>query len=452
VDIVPKGKRIPKSVDDLAQIMNIAESDGNNSTPTHYSITNPAAMTDDIQYVKNGPIAPWIFSKISEPYRNKYTWAPYIYSVNEVDPDWNGLYRSNYFLNYVLEEIDNAEDGKANDRDDVKGQAYFHRAMNYFLLVNEYAVQYNKSTAVSDLAVPLALESDINKSHPRSTVEDVYQAILSDLQNATSLLKKDYNTYNHIPGLAAAYSLLARTYLFMGDYDKAYIAANEALAKKSTLVDYNTITLKVPTLGAAAGIVGYEINNTAINAEVMYMRQRTKNGESVMSEDLKSQFDKANDLRYKFFTPDIAILGMKGYNAALNYWQHSGIMTVEVWLTKAEAALRKKNPDINEAILALDYVRQHRYLKATYVPTTETDPAKLLATVLRERRLETRFNSLRWFDLKRLNKNASTAKTLVHTGGDVQYTLEPENPKYVLPIPLNVLQFQNLPQNPAPGR
>ena len=77
----------------------------------------------------------------------------------------------------------------AYDRNDVKGQALVHRAMNYFLLVNLYGKQYDAATASTDLGVPLVLEADINKQYPRATVAQVYERMLQDLNDAISLLK-----------------------------------------------------------------------------------------------------------------------------------------------------------------------------------------------------------------------------------------------------------------------
>lgn len=448
VDILPKGNTIPTNVDDLAELMNISQSDGSSGTKIQVSIRNTLSMADDVKYVENGIIG--VFSQQAVSIQKIYTWAPYLYTINENDNDWNKLYKSNYLLNYIIENIDNASPGRIYDREDVKGRALFHRAMNYFILANEYSKQYKESTAINDLSVPLVLESNINKTHPRSTVKEVYNSIISDLTEAIKLLKNDYDQFNHIPGKAAAYALLSRVYLFMGKYQESYVNAVEALNRRSTLIDYNRISFKVSYMGAFGGLINY-YDNEFKNEEVLYEREIIGYGEGLMSDDLLSLFDKNSDLRYKYMTFNLSLFGFSGimsYSMILS----SNIMTSEIWLTKAESALRIQNPNITEALNALNYVRIRRIDKDLYAPVIETNKDKLLKLILEERRRETRMSYMRWFDLKRLNLDPSTAKTITRTIAGNVYTLTPESPLYVLPIPLNVLQFDNIPQNPAPGR
>lgn len=54
----------------------------------------------------------------------------------------------------------------------------------------------------------------------------------------------------------------------------------------------------------------------------------------------------------------------------------------------------------------------------------------------------------RLIDLKRLNREPEFAKTITHTINGTEYKLEPNSPKYVLPIPPVVLRYNpNMPDN-----
>lgn len=118
----------------------------------------------------------------------------------------------------------------------------------------------------------------------------------------------------------------------------------------------------------------------------------------------------------------------------------------EVYLTEAEAKLRDN--DIDGALKALNDLRVKRYLVGT-ADVSETNSDALLQIILDERRRETLFKGLRWFDLKRLNKDAKTAKTITHTLFGKSYTLEPGSNRYVLPIPRKVIELNSLiEQNP----
>jgi starch-binding outer membrane protein, SusD/RagB family len=69
--------------------------------------------------------------------------------------------------------------------------------------------------------------------------------------------------------------------------------------------------------------------------------------------------------------------------------------------------------------------------------------------ILQERRKELPFTAdVRWEDLRRLNKDPNFQKTIVRVLNGTTYTLPPNDPKYVLPIPENEVQLSGLQQNP----
>ena len=163
------------------------------------------------------------------------TWNNVIYSPAEQDINWNGLYKSNYIVNYILENIDDAADGYEYKRNEVKGRALVHRALNYFILTNLYGKSFNASTADSDLGVPLLLESDINAMPARATVKECYDQILSDVNQAVDLLEEQVATYKHVPCKAAAIALRARINLYMGNFEAALTDARAAVQIQSCL-------------------------------------------------------------------------------------------------------------------------------------------------------------------------------------------------------------------------
>ena len=340
----------------------------------------PFAYSDDYIASETPGSAMYDVHRNTSMYVNVLTWADYIYTVAEADYNWDGLYKSNYVTNYVLANIDRVEDGVDYDRNEVKGQALVHRAMNYFLLVNLYGKQYNAATADTDLGVPLILAPDINNSYPRETVGKIYEQLVGDLTEAIGLLTVDVPEYNNVPGRATAYALRARVYLWMQNYDEAYNDATEALKLRSEITDYNTLSQYMPGI-PAYGISGYStIPQT--NPEIMYSRYRTERSYMQFSQKMLNIIDTENDLRYTLFYgayPDAGLLDPVSWTRI----HHSGIDVSEVWLTKAEAALRKSSPNVTEAIEALDYVRDRRYLNQNYT-AAPTDPDALLTEILNE--------------------------------------------------------------------
>ena len=441
VDVVPKGNTIPETVDDLGKMM----ADGG------MSLTNPLASfsycnlfieaySDDYTASENPNSVYYTVHRTTSMYVNVLTWADYIFSIAEDDYNWVGLYHSNYVVNYVLANIDEVEDGIDYDRDEVKGQALVHRAMNYFLLVNLYGKQYNAATAGTDLGVPLILEPDINSQYPRATVAKVYEQILGDLDDALMLLSVDVPKYNNVPGRATAYALRARVHLWMQHYDEAYSDATEALKLRSALIDYNACSQMMPGI-PAYGVNGYStIPQT--NPEIMYSRYRTERSNMMYSQKMVDIIDTENDLRYTLFYGTYEAAGMLDPMSWTRI-HHSGIDVSEVWLTKAEAALRKSSPNVTEAIEALDYVRDRRYLNQNYT-AAPTDPDALLTEILNERRREITFTEMSFIDHKRQNADPKTARPMERTVWGETYSMPVDDPRWQLPIPLKVCELNPL--------
>ena len=189
----------------------------------------------------------------------------------------------------------------------------------------------------------------------------------------------------------------------------------------------------------AAGVNGYE-SIMQINPEIMYSRYRMSRSNCPFSSNMLAIIDTDNDLRYCLF---YGTYEEAGIFVPMSWTRHvhSGINTSEVWLTKAEAALRKSQPNVSEAIDALDYVRRHRYVQSSYQETTETNPDLLLTEILNERRREITFTEMAFLDRKRLNADPATARPMTRTVYGETYTLPVGDVRYQLAIPLNVMEL-----------
>lgn len=142
---------------------------------------------------------------------------------------WNSIYNSILQANNLIVNIEKLQDeGIEGNFDNVKGQALTARAMMYFDLVRLYGQPYtmNKSTwGVPNVTEPL----DAAAQPLRATVEENYNQILSDLNEAAPLLSKSVsNGYINYYTNAA---LKARVYLSMGEdrYAEALSAAEEVI-------------------------------------------------------------------------------------------------------------------------------------------------------------------------------------------------------------------------------
>lgn len=144
---------------------------------------------------------------------------------------WNNFYTTIMRANTVIANINSLEVESASDiatRDDFLGQAYAVRAFVYHDIARLYGYPYLKDNGASLGAVILTEPTAPSEAKkPRSTVAETYAQVLSDLENALSLLSKDQNAghFNYW----AARLLQARVMLYKGDYSGAYTAATDVI-------------------------------------------------------------------------------------------------------------------------------------------------------------------------------------------------------------------------------
>ena len=127
---------------------------------------------------------------------------------------------------------------------------------------------------------------------------------------------------------------------------------------------------------------------------------------------------------------------------------NTGTSVQEMKLIAAEGAARSN--DLTTALQYLDDVRKNRFATASYVPYQSTSQPDVLAEILSERYHELCFNGLRWFDMRRLDKeNRMETVTRLNAQGGVVATLPPHSTKYTLQIPYQVMSFNpGMQQNP----
>ncbi|PKQ66467.1 hypothetical protein BZG01_10585 [Labilibaculum manganireducens] len=128
---------------------------------------------------------------------------------------WTAAYKAIVGCNIV---IDRAEEGVNADLDNLIGQNYYLRGMQYFYLTSLFGRPYGQSPE-TNLGVPIKLSTDVDDQPLRSTVKECYEQVVSDLKKAESLMQSE-KTASYATK-EAAQALLSRVYLYMGDNDNA---------------------------------------------------------------------------------------------------------------------------------------------------------------------------------------------------------------------------------------
>jgi len=387
----------------------------------------------------------WL-STIYAAERNSYIWAKDIYAGDNLISDWTFGYKGIFYCNNVLEVLKHIGQDNSNlvQYNTIKGWAHFMRAYLLYDLVRNFSPAYDQGTASSDMGVPVPLEARVDKILPRSSVRDTYAQILQDLHIAVPILQPTLPATNNRPSRAAGFALLSRVFLSMRDYPKAELYADSALAITKALIDYNGIS--------STATSPFPINNveTIFATGSIFNRYQitypsTINTLVTVNPELLALYDK-NDLRLSVYFRLNAATGnlyvRRGY-----FFQSTcftGLATDELYLSKAECLARRNEPA--EALVWVNNLLRKRFAAINFKEISGLDQQATLQLILKERRKELVWRTLRWTDLKRLNKEGANI-TLTRSLNGITYTLPPNDPRYVFPIPDDEIALSGIPQN-----
>lgn len=317
---------------------------------------------------------------------------------NMVGGMWSAGYSYIYTLNACVEGIENSHTLTDTQKAVFIGEARCLRAFIYFYLVNLYG------------PVPLVLTTDYNISKvlPRTSEDAVYKQIVEDLVYAKSVLPLNIDGNIRV-NKDVATALLARVYLFRGNYSKA-------ITEASTLIESNrysiaatpndvflpqsteTIWGLLPVSPSRATWEGFNLIPSSSSRVPAY----------IISNDLFNAFD-VNDLRKIQWIRFNTVNGVK-YPYPYKYKMRvAGSITLEnyvmlrlteQYLIKAEAEANLNN--LSAAETDLNKIRQRAGLQGF---SADNDKALILKEIEKERQLEFAFEwGHRWFDLKRTQR------------------------------------------------
>lgn len=309
-------------------------------------------------------------------------------------------YRAINICNNIIEAIDVVN---ASDRNKIKGQALFIRGLMYFELVKIFAQPYSAGNTTTNPGLQIVTTPTKNgeitaaNKVPRSSVEQTYQQIVSDLTTAKPLMSNVIGVY---AGKYTAAAVLSRVYLQMGDYQKAAIEANDVIVNSGASLESDCAKA---------------FNNTAPSSEDIYVMPVTaQHGSNSMwlfwsisdygardgdVEVEQKQIDlfAANDKRLAnwFYIDDNDIYRSAKWQYQYRYLPF--IRLAEMYLTRAECNARlgtslgaTPSDDLNNVIRARAGVAS--------VPAT-------VDNIIYERRLELVDEGQKIHDMKRLKQS-----------------------------------------------
>jgi len=421
---------VPQTVRELEGLLDNTNFQMNNSPSLIFS------GTDDFWTTDEGYIS---FNSI--PDQNAYLWKEEIYDTPEAS-DWVVSYRQIFYANVVLDEADRIvaeSEHSKRELNELRARALFVRGKALFDLAGEFAPVYRSETAETDLGLVIRTIPKITDKQGRASLKETYRSIISDVEKAEPDLP-DTEIFPTQPTRTSAQALLARIYLAMSDYENANKWAKIALTSANAPLDYNQFS--------SSGTFSFLVfNKETIFYSVMTSQQFHFSNLTFVDPVLYNSYD-STDLRktlyYRKPTATAAGFVFRGSYSG-DYALFSGLTTGELYLILAETEVRLGRTD--QGLEYLNALLPFRYKAGTFTPYSSFTQQESLDLVLRERRKELAFRGTRWNDLRRLNLNAEGGITLSRTIAGETFSLQPNSPRYVFPIPEDELKLNGLQPN-----
>lgn len=344
----------------------------------------------------------------------------------QIRDSWSAAYTGINRANNLLDAIASVSELTAEQQAQYRGEALFIRSLMYYYLVSWHG------------DVPLVLDPsrgvDDSSLVSRSSTADVYARIITDLEEAGTLLGPARNAGRATQG--AANALLARVHLEAGNYAEARDRATAVINNPaySIVQDYASIWT---TKHSAESVfeLPYSINNT--NSLAFWYFPDTEGGRLgfAPTPEFYSSIepgDERPDFYIRFDEDDLMFAAK--YFRIVNEDDNVVVLRLaEMYLIRAEA-----NARLNAAAQTvrddIDVVRNRAGLAD--LPATVDTQEELLDAILRERRYEFAFEGMRFFDLRRMGVAATVLNMPVE--------------RLVFPIPQAEREVNpNLTQNPG---
>jgi hypothetical protein len=380
---------------------------------------------------------------------------------SNVAATWSAGYAAIVRANRTMAGIEaNSSKLTADKASSFIAECKFIRAVANFYLVNFYAQPYGFTTDASHPGIPLITKSytynDPEANQPRSSVAQIYTAIITDLTEALAGLPLTYTGYSddlyHTKSRgtkAAASAFLSRVYLYKGDYTNAKKYAADVIdgAYGTFVLTTNVNTVftsgdsqykNTETIWSVPNSISDNPNTNNALAQHYYPTLRGDLAvSSIFLDAAKNKYFPADDKRRVLIINGTT--AQAGHRFTAKYTNLADwapiIRYAEVLLTYAEAQARLATTIDADAIAKLNLVRDRaRVSQPQYTVNSFTDKDDLITAVLGERHVELAFEGHRFWDLMRIKLSVTNK----FNSGDGT-TLLAEQPygaqKNIFPIP-----------------
>lgn len=379
-------------------------------------------------------------------------------SESNLRDQWRRMYITAANASMLIQkgEVLTIPESQMNEYNQILGEAYTIRALNYFDLLKMYAQPYHYTAGATHMGVPIVKVLPVSLSelvYPgRSTVKEGYDWIVDNLQKAIEIMPDrliingSNSTKKTRFSLNGAKALLSRTYLYMGQNELAAQLATEVIdSKQYTLLTSANLVTGFKSLNSSESIfeVAFDQTNNIGNDVVAALYSQSSYGDALATAELYNLYD-ANDARRGFIrvgsrsSAENPAHIVNKYENISTYNEHIKVIRLaEVHLNRAEAYAKMGPAYEAQAQADLNLIRKRANPNAADLSLTGQ---ALLDEILVERRRELAFEGHRLFDLTRNNRSFThyLSPNIVDRPNSflVDYPgRDPNHLKLILPIP-----------------
>lgn len=345
--------------------------------------------------------------------------------------------------NQIIEHIPSLLEKFPNHSAEIKdylAQAYFMRALTHFQLCLTYGQNYTYTPDSRHLGVALRLRiPSLTETIARSSVAECYASVIQDLQTSIAHFSSDLGSSRFFASKTSARALLARVYLYMGDWNNAAIYASQVIGQPELSLtprsDYVKMYCSSGEMGKEAifRLGGYKQGTTLssfyspVNPSsrpALKLKALFENPEDIRGDfscTLKNTSEgKVSEVTYTNVVYKYTCTDDVGADTEKKYCNPMILRLSEMYLTRAEAYNHLgRRPD---AIEDLKQIMARAVGKSPSEITIDaSDEASLDELIAVERMKELSFEGHRFFDLTRRHKSierdeetTSTVKTLAY--------------------------------------
>ena len=342
---------------------------------------------------------------------------------------YQGIYKAINSANSIIAALPSVKDVRLTDaeRNQITGEAYFIRALGYFDLGRGWGGVQLQLQPTSDLSVLKGIK--------RSTLDQTYDQVLSDLIKAEQLLPDDATTRNRAQK-SIVRALRARLHLYRKQWADAENYATQVISnsKYALVTPYRNFFTNPFLTTESVFELSFSANDRNTFWNLWY--PSSFGGQYTLKPSNPFVAKVSNPLIGGSRSALIAGTGNNVYGVLYNTTTTGVdpsyiIRIAELYLIREEARAQQNN--LTGAVADLDVVRR----RAGLTGSTALTQSDILLAIEDERSIEFAFEPHRWFDLVRTER-----------AGDVLGLTDKR--RWLFPIPLSdVLSDPDVVQNPG---